>query len=556
MVLGWDIGGVHTKVAMVVSGRITCVREEPFEIQRQPEALASLLRRLAGEAGASGETRHAVTMTAELSQMFRGKREGVAFVLDAVEQAFPAAAVHVFTVTGAFVSPAEARRAPMAVAAANWMATARIVAQQHRDALLVDVGSTTTDVIPIAGGEVVASGRTDLERLGSGELVYTGAVRTPVEAVVREVTVDGRRVGVSAEGFALMGDVHVWRRDLSEEDYSAPTPDGRAHSRDACGDRLLRVVCADREMLDDADISLMAGEIAAAQVRQIATAIRRVAAARPRVSHAVVTGRGAFLGAAAGREAGLDVCALEETLGADAARSAPAAAVALLYEQSVHPSRPASGFVGAVHAVRASGSRSPAIDVVVKVGGSALLEPDALDRVLAGLDAASGAVVIVPGGGAFADTVRDVDRRLRLSDTAAHWMAVSAMDQYAELLASRLRRGVVVRDLNDIRAALAGGLLPVLAPSGWLRREDPLPHSWDVTSDSIAAWVARVTAAGELVLIKPGSGREPTTVALTDLTALTDPYFAEARPAGLKTTVVFLDDLNGLGAALEGVRSR
>ena len=432
MVLGWDIGGVHTKVARGAAGRIVCVREEPFELQRQPAALASLLRRLASEVGAHHAC-HAVTMTAELSQMFRSKREGVAFVLDAVEQAFPDDAVHVFTVAGAFTSPLEARRSPLAVAAANWMATARIVAQQYRDALLVDVGSTTTDIIPIAGGEVIASGRTDLGRLGSGELVYSGAVRTPIEAVVQQVSVNGRRVGVSAEGFALMGDVHVWRRDLSEEDYTAPTPDGRARSREACGERLLRVVCADREMLGDDDVSQMADDIAAAQVKQIADGIRRVAAAHPRASRAVVTGRGAFLGATAAREAGLEVWALEETLGADAARSAPAAAVALLYEQTTeHPSRPASELLPTSYTNR---SGAPAPDVIVKVGGSALLDRDALDRVLAVLDAASCPVVVVPGGGPFADAVRDLDRRQRLPDTTAHWMAVSAMDQYAELLA-------------------------------------------------------------------------------------------------------------------------
>jgi len=549
MVLGWDIGGVHTKVAMVASGQIVCVREEPFELQRHSEALVSLLRRLASEAGAARETCHAVTMTAELSQMFRRKRDGVAFVLDAVEHAFPGAAVHVFTVSGTFTSTLEARRTPLAVAAANWMATARIVAQRHRDALLVDVGSTTTDIIPIVGGDVVALGRTDLERLGSGELVYTGAVRTPVEAVVQDLTVRGTRVGVSAEGFALVGDVHVWRGDLREEDYSAPTPDGRACSRDACGDRLLRIVCADREMLGDDDIAAMAGEIASTQVSQIAAAMRRVAAGRPGLRQAVVTGRGAFLGAAAARDAGLEVCALEEALGADAARSAPAVAVALLCEQAsgirVSPSQPAT------NRSDSNGFRPPvAIDVVVKVGGSALRDPAALDRVLAALDAASCAMVIVPGGGPFADAVREVDRRLTLSDEVAHWMAVRAMDQYAELLVSRLRRGILVADLDDIRRAVARGQLPVLAPSGWLRREDPLPHSWDVTSDSIAAWVAQVTAAGQLVLVKPGSGGR------ASLAGLTDPYFEKALPKGTRTAFAFLDDLNGLGAAFEGARSR
>ena len=312
---------------------------------------------------------------------------------------------------------------------------------------------------------------------------------------------------------------------------------------------MLRVVCADREMLGDDDISAMAGEIASAQVRQIAAAMQRVAAGRPRLRQAVVTGRGAFLGAAAARDAGLEVCALEDAFGADAARSAPAVAVALLYEQAtgigVSPSQPVTG------SSDSNGSRPPvAIDVVVKVGGSALRDPAALDRVLAALDAASCAMVIVPGGGTFADAVRDVDRRLTLTDEAAHWMAVRAMDQYAELLVSRLRRGVLVAGLDGIRRALAAGLLPVLAPFEWLRREDPLPHSWEVTSDSIAAWVARVTAAGHLVLVKPGSGGQG------GVAGLTDPYFDKALAKGTTIAVAFLGDPNGLEAVFEGDRSR
>jgi aspartokinase-like uncharacterized kinase len=340
----------------------------------------------------------------------------------------------------------------------------------------------------------------------------------------------------------------VWRGDLPENDYTAPTPDGRACSREACGERLLRVVCADRELLGDDDITAMAGEIASAQIRQITAAVRRVTAAHPRLRQAVVTGRGTFLAAAAARDAGLEVCALEEAFSADAARSAAAVAVALLYEQSTGiraPSQPVT------RSSDSHGSRSPvAIDVVVKVGGSALRDPAGLDRVLTALDAASRAIVIVPGGGPFADAVRDVDRRLRLTDEAAHWMAVRAMDQYAELLVSRLRRGVLVADLDGIRRALAAGLLPVLAPFEWLRREDPLPHSWEVTSDSIAAWVARVTAAGQLVLVKPGSGGQ------ASVAGLTDPYFDRALPTGTTTSVAFLGDLNGLGAVFGAARSR
>src|SRR5262245_66325150 len=99
---------------------------------------------------------HVVTMTAELSQLFRTKREGVSFVLDAVETAFPSAVVRVWTVDGRFVDIDRARLMPLDVAAANWSATAQSIAKHHHDALLLDIGTTTTDIIPVVGGVVVS----------------------------------------------------------------------------------------------------------------------------------------------------------------------------------------------------------------------------------------------------------------------------------------------------------------------------------------------------------------------------------------------------------------
>ena len=331
--VGWDIGGVNTKVAHVDRSKVLAVRTRPYETQRDPQALGPLLRELAAEVGAAAATPHAITMTAELSQMFRTKREGVAFVLDAVELTFPSSPVHVFTVGGRFIAPADARRQPLAVAAANWAATALAVAAHHPNALLVDVGSTTTDIVPIVGGAVAAVGRTDPERLVSAELVYTGAVRTPVEAISSHVPLGDSLAGVSAEGFALAGDVHVWRGDLDPTDYTWPTPDGRPALREFAGERLARVVCADREMLDEAAVSRLAEAVSGAQVRSIHAAIERVRERHPSIRVAVVTGLGAFLAAAAAREAQLDVVPLSGELGEAGARCAPAASVALLLER-------------------------------------------------------------------------------------------------------------------------------------------------------------------------------------------------------------------------------
>src|SRR2546422_11774673 len=180
-VLGWDIGGVNTKAARVAGTRVVAVRAVPGEPQRPPAALGPLLSRLGGELGAARHDAHGVTMPAELSQLFRTKREGVAFVLDAVTQAFPDGWVRVYAGDGGWCTVDEARRDPLAVAAANWAATARLVARRFPDCILIDVGSTTTDIVPIVGGVPAALGRTDPERLREQELVYTGALRTPAD---------------------------------------------------------------------------------------------------------------------------------------------------------------------------------------------------------------------------------------------------------------------------------------------------------------------------------------------------------------------------------------
>src|SRR5262245_14381992 len=300
--LGWDIGGVNTKVARVVRGVVLEVRSLPFELQRDPGALVEVLRHLAAETGADENDVHAVTMTAELSQMFRFKRDGVRFVLDAVETAFPGAIIRVYTVDGRFVSIAEAADAPLLVAAANWAATARIVAQSVPDSLLLDIGTTSTDIILIVNGEVAAAGWTDPDRLASGELVYSGAVRTPVEALAASVPFRGGEIGLSAEGFALSGDVHVWRRDLPSADYSSPTPDGRPTTRQFAGERLARAICADREMLDESDVTSIADALAAAQIERIAAAIEIVRARHLSLRTAVVTGLGAFIAERAARQ--------------------------------------------------------------------------------------------------------------------------------------------------------------------------------------------------------------------------------------------------------------
>ncbi len=210
------------------------------------------------------------------------------------------------------------------------MATALLVARHVSDGILIDVGSTTTDITPIEGGRVMAEGRTDPERLLAGELLYTGAVRTNVAAIVAEVPLGGRPCPVAAELFAVAGDVHVLLGSLDPTEYTSPTPDGRPATPDFAAERLARVVCADVEMLPHGAIVQIAQTVADAQVRQIAAALKRVAARLPRPRDVIVTGLGAFLGVSAAKACGLPARDLSDVLGVEVGLAAPAVAIAWL----------------------------------------------------------------------------------------------------------------------------------------------------------------------------------------------------------------------------------
>jgi (4-(4-[2-(gamma-L-glutamylamino)ethyl]phenoxymethyl)furan-2-yl)methanamine synthase len=334
-IIGWDIGGVNIKAARLRHGHAAPVLRSAsvaYEVQRDPGILAPMLRAAAEEVGYDPGDVHGVTMTAELSQAFRTKREGVGFVLDAMEAAFPDSHQYTYAVDGQFVGPLEARRQPLMVGASNWSATAHWVARTIPTCVLIDIGTTSTDLIPIIDGRVVAAGHTDPERLLTGELVYSGALRTPAEAVLKRVPLWGGEAGVSADGFALIGDAHVWRNELSSHDYTCRAPDGRPATRVFAAERLARMVCADREMLDDSAIDGIAGALAEAQVGTIVQAIQRTLARWPVISLAVVTGLGDFIAENAARTAGLQPMHLNQMLG-DASRMAPAAAVAWLLSE-------------------------------------------------------------------------------------------------------------------------------------------------------------------------------------------------------------------------------
>lgn len=325
-VLGLDIGGANLKAANS-DGRAVSL---PFALWREPRALPDRLRSLLRQAP---HERLAVTMTGELCDCFATQREGVGAILDAVLKAAPRTPTLVWSTTGRFVTIDEARANPERVAAANWHALATFAGRFAADgaALLIDIGSTTTDIIPLWHGEPQPQGWTDYERLRSCELVYTGSRRTPICAVLK--------TGVAAELFATMHDVYLVLKKLPEEPENRDTADGRPATIACAHARLARMVCSDAEHLTLGQTIRLAREAQGCQVHDISRALQIVAndmAVPPSI--VIVCGAGEFLARAAlqatAKPRGYRVISLQRKLSPKVSATACAYALAVLAEES------------------------------------------------------------------------------------------------------------------------------------------------------------------------------------------------------------------------------
>ncbi len=341
-VLGLDIGGANTKAAFVGTrgGEVLELRTEleyfPFW-KRDTTQFFNMLSRLKQKVSDGVELDGvAVTLTAELSDAYRTKREGVNHILDCVCRVFSETEVLVLDSNAGLRSIYSAKHNPLAVASANWAATGWIVAQQLANCVVVDVGSIVYSIIPIVAGKLAAKGKTDLEKLMNGELIYTGSLRTNVAAIVNSVPVRGVVAKVSSELFAQSGDVHLLLGNIELEDYSSDTADGKGKTRVEALARLARVVCADIEMLSEQEILGVAAYVYERQVEQIAEGLsqvyQRLEANDCGEVPVVVTGLGRdFLARKAAEKAGLSkIVDFEELLPKGAALASPAVGVALM----------------------------------------------------------------------------------------------------------------------------------------------------------------------------------------------------------------------------------
>lgn len=334
VVAGFDIGGAHLKVARVEAGRVVAAKTVGMPLWMGMETLDEALR--ACQPLFADAPRCIFTMTGELSEAYPTRAEGVAGLLNEIARRFPDTDNRVYATRSGLVTIDEALKIPMEIASANWHATAALVAELKGNALFIDMGSTTTDIIAVCDSRVEAQGLTDAERLHNSELVYTGFVRTFPIAIASEAPVRGRFVPLMNEYFASMSDIFRVLGALREEDDQHRTADNGEKTRPASIARIARLVGYDAADLPEQEWLEVAGWFAERQLRTIHDAAILVSSGLHREAPLVGAGIGRWQIQRLAQRLGRNYVDLADLIPADegarlaASDAAPAAAIALL----------------------------------------------------------------------------------------------------------------------------------------------------------------------------------------------------------------------------------
>jgi len=285
LILGLDIGGANTKAALIkfdnekISESLSHIEYFPFwektlhDIPKMIERIASILLEKK-KVQLKEITNIAITITAELSDAFQTKREGILTIIDSLEQVFDKEKMLFINNEGEYVSSVQARREYSKISAANWVATSLFLGKFIPNCILIDAGSTTIDIIPISNSIPVSKGKDDTERLMWHELIYTGGLRATIPSITHFVPYKGIDIRISFEKFALMSDVHRILDNISEKEYINDTADNRSTSLNDCYSRLARIICKDSETISKRELNDMAKYIYDKQLEILSTEIK------------------------------------------------------------------------------------------------------------------------------------------------------------------------------------------------------------------------------------------------------------------------------------------
>ena len=338
--LGWDIGGAHLKVAYCDnSGQITQVIQLPCALWQGIHELRTAMQQALTLLNCR-HAQHAITMTGELVDAFENREQGVTEILNCVADTLPEAVLHIFAGQRGWLKPQQAKQEWRHVASMNWQASALFVATQCSQGLFLDIGSTTCDIIPFINGQIQPHGLDDHNRQKSGELVYTGAIRTPLFAISHHAPLNGEIVPLTAEWFASSGDVWCILGQVSATEIQDSSADGQPWQNRHCQQRLARMLATDADEATDAQWRIVADWFAEQQLQQITQACLQVLS-----RHSAINKGAPLIGAGVGR---FIIKAIAERLNRpyvdfstlcqnrdDAASHAPATALALLAQQQL-----------------------------------------------------------------------------------------------------------------------------------------------------------------------------------------------------------------------------
>lgn len=268
--VGWDIGGAHVKVAVICENEIIAIHQVPCPLWQGLNQLEFAVQTLLAKLPPHTNQRHAITMTGELVDLFANRHDGVRQIIETMMTFLTNQNVHIFCGKLGLLPVAKIDETHYdAIASANWLASATFAATKFQNGLFVDIGSTTTDILLCENATVNARGESDYERLISGELIYSGIVRTPVMAIAQTVLDNGQNVGIMAEHFATTSDVYRLTGELSEHHDQTPTADGAEKTIEASARRLSRMVGDDFNVTELARWQAVARDIRQQQLQRI-----------------------------------------------------------------------------------------------------------------------------------------------------------------------------------------------------------------------------------------------------------------------------------------------
>ena len=314
MILGLDIGGANTKAASTDGSLAECVYLPLWRGAPLNEVLHRLAEKDPECVG--------VVITGELADCYRSKTEGIASIKAVVEESFRCP-IYFWGVNGFdWQDPTE-------LAASNWSASAALVAGDYGCCLFVDMGSTTTDIIPIRNKALASV--TDFLRLVNGELVYTGMLRTSIGSLLRAARLDEHVVQLSPESFAITADAYMVTGQISPEQYSCDTPDGFGKDRASALRRLARTVCADLEEIGESRAVSIAQQTVDLQLEVVTQAMEKQSV-KHHLDKVIATGIGEKIIARASKSLGMNCICLSERYGKPISDVFPAYAVAKLLE--------------------------------------------------------------------------------------------------------------------------------------------------------------------------------------------------------------------------------